>query len=58
MNIKGFSSLTTEEMKGITGGYTCPRSQSAFLKKFNSLSYNQQKAYIVYCYENNCSRYW
>ncbi|MGC4019959.1 MAG: hypothetical protein QM793_12525 [Muricomes sp.] len=58
MAIKGFCVLTSEEMEGITGGgFSCPRSRAEFQRTFNALTYEQQKAYIKYCYEHNCSQY-
>lgn len=58
MTIKGFTNLTEVELKEtIGGGFSCPRSRAEFTRTLNALTYTQQKAYIRFCYENNCSRY-
>lgn len=59
MAINGFRNLTNAEMEEIIGGgFSCPRSQAEFQRTYNALTTSQKKAYIKFCYENNCSKYW
>lgn len=56
--MNGFQELTKKEMEGIKGGYfSCPRSKGEFTRTYNALNASQKKAYIKYCYEHNCKKY-
>lgn len=52
MQIRGFKKLSDIETRNINGGWTCPKTKAAFTTKLKSLSYENQKKYIKFVYEN------